>query len=53
MTKELAEIILREPTEAKILEEIRKQGMITMRQDGILKVLNGVTTIEEVLKETT
>ena len=53
MTKNLEEIILKEPSEAKIMEEARRQGMITMRQDGILKVLNGITTIEEVLRETT
>ena len=53
MTKNLEEIILKEPSEAKILEEARRQGMITMRQDGILKVLKGITTIEEVLRETT
>jgi type IV pilus assembly protein PilB len=52
MTKNLEEIILKEPSEAKILEEARRQGMITMRQDGILKVLKGITTIEEVLRET-
>ena len=53
MTKNLEEIILKEPSEAKILEEARRQGMITIRQDGILKVLKGITTIEEVLRETT
>jgi type IV pilus assembly protein PilB len=52
MTKNLGEIILREPSEIKIFEEARRQGMITMRQDGILKVLKGITTIEEVLRET-
>jgi type IV pilus assembly protein PilB len=52
MTKELGEIILKEPSESKILDEARRQGMITMRQDGILKVLKGITTIEEVLRET-
>jgi type IV pilus assembly protein PilB len=52
MTKNLEEIILKEPSEAKILEEAKRQGMITMRQDGILKVLKGITTIEEVLRET-
>jgi type IV pilus assembly protein PilB len=52
MTKNLEEIILKEPSEARILEEAKRQGMITMRQDGILKVLNGITTIEEVLRET-
>jgi type IV pilus assembly protein PilB len=53
MTKNLEEIILKEPSEAKILEEAKRQGMITIRQDGILKVLKGITTIEEVLRETT
>jgi type IV pilus assembly protein PilB len=52
MTKNLEEIILKEPSEAKIMEEAKRQGMVTMRQDGILKVLNGLTTIEEVLRET-
>jgi len=50
MTPQLAEIILRETSEAKILEEAKRQGMITMKQDGILKVLDGITTIEEVLR---
>ena len=35
-------------------QEIAKQavseGMITMRQDGFLKVLEGITTVEEVLR---
>jgi type IV pilus assembly protein PilB len=53
MTKELGEIILKEPSELKIFQEAKRQGMLTMRQDGILKVLEGITTIEEVLRETT
>jgi type IV pilus assembly protein PilB len=53
MTKELGEIILKEPSESKIFQEAKRQGMLTMRQDGILKVLEGITTIEEVLRETT
>ena len=50
MTSHLAEIILKEPSETKILEEAKRQGMLTMKQDGILKVLDGITTIEEVLR---
>lgn len=50
MTDELAELILKEPSEAKIAEEAKRQGMVTMKQDGILKVLEGVTTIEEILR---
>ncbi len=50
MTDQLSDIILKEPSETKIMEEAKRQGMITMFRDGILKALNGVTTIEEVLR---
>jgi len=50
MTDTLAELILKEPSEAKISAEAKNQGMITMKQDGILKVLEGITSIEEVLR---
>jgi type IV pilus assembly protein PilB len=50
MTDELADITLKEPSEAKIDEEAKRQGMITMKQDGILKVLDGITTVEEVFR---
>ena len=52
MTKELQEIINTGPTELKIEEEAKRQGMISLRQDGILKALNGLVRIEEVLRET-
>lgn len=50
MTSQLAEITLKEPTEAKISQEAHRQGMITMKQDGLLKVLEGITSVEEVLR---
>lgn len=34
-------------------EQACKDGMITMKQDGILKALKGITTIDEVLRVTT
>ena len=52
MTHELAEIISQGLSEAKIVREASNQGMTTMRQDGILKALAGMTTIEEVLRAT-
>ncbi|MCD6410781.1 type II/IV secretion system protein [bacterium] len=52
MTKQLEKIILTQPTEEKIQKEVKKQGMITMRQDGIIKALKGLTTIEEVIRVT-
>jgi type IV pilus assembly protein PilB len=48
-THQLGEIILKEPTESKIEQEAARQGMITMKQDGILKILDGITSLEEVL----
>ncbi len=50
MTKNLEKIILKEPSEATIREEADRQGMVTMKQDGMLKVLEGVTSLEEVLR---
>lgn len=52
MTPELGEIILKDLSESVLNAEGKRQGMISMRQDGILKALKGVTTIEEVLKAT-
>jgi type IV pilus assembly protein PilB len=49
-TRQLGEIILKDPTETKIEQEAVRQGMITMKQDGILKVLDGITSLEEVLR---
>lgn len=50
MTKKLSEIVLKEPDETKILEEAKNQGMTTMKQDGIIKVISGVTSMEEILR---
>ena len=50
MTDEFEKIILGTLSEAAMREEARRQGMITMFQDGILKVLNGLVSIEELLE---
>ncbi|MGC9046634.1 MAG: GspE/PulE family protein [Minisyncoccia bacterium] len=52
MTKELDEIISTGITETKLMEEAKRQGMVTLRQDGIIKALQGQISIEEVLRET-
>ncbi len=49
-TPALEKIILSSPSESKIQEEARRQNMITMRQDGIQKVLKGVIGLEELLE---
>lgn len=52
MTDELADIILKNPVESLILKTAQKQGMLTMTQEGILKVLAGETTIDEIIRAT-
>ena len=47
MTKELEHVILTSPSGEAIEKEARRQGMITMREDGILKVLAGTVGLEE------
>jgi type IV pilus assembly protein PilB len=37
-------------SEYKVREIAKTQGMVTMQQDGILKAIDGVTTVEEVLR---
>jgi len=51
MTPQLENIILKEPSEAAIREEAKRQGMTTMLQDGIVKALRGLVGLEEVKKE--
>lgn len=53
MTFELEQIILSQPSQEKLLAEAKRQGMITLQQDGIIKVLEGVVSLEEVLSITT
>ncbi len=42
-------IVLGEISEEALRRESQKQGMITLYQDGMIKVLKGVTSLEEVL----
>ncbi|MGB9848057.1 MAG: GspE/PulE family protein [Minisyncoccia bacterium] len=52
MTPSLEQVILTNPSEANLKAEAEKQGMVSLRQDGIIKALEGVVSIDEVLKET-
>ena len=49
MNKEIEEVILSGKVSEYVMQEIGiKNGMITMVQDGLLKALDGITTVEEV-----
>ena len=50
MTPELEQIVLEKVTESALEAALVKQGMITMKQDGIMKVLTGMCSLEEVLR---
>src|SRR3989344_2346129 len=52
MTPEVEEIIVSGPTLQKLTEEAKRQGMITLRQDGVLNALEGKVLIEEVVRGT-
>ncbi|MBI3120184.1 MAG: type II/IV secretion system protein [Candidatus Kerfeldbacteria bacterium] len=47
MTTRLQAIVASGFKAREVLDEARRQGMITMKQDGIIKALRGLTTIEE------
>lgn len=50
MTDQLSRIIMIEPTEDRILKEANRQEMVTIKQDGIMKILRGLTTVQEVFR---
>lgn len=50
VTDKIARLILVHETAQTIENQSISDGMITMKQDGYLKVLEGTTTIEEVLR---
>ena len=46
----IKELILQSATADDIEAQARKEGMLTMAEDGIFKAAAGLTTIEEVLR---
>ena len=53
VTPEIQDMILSKASTHKIYEVAAKMGMISMKQDGILKALRGETTIDEIIRVTT
>ena len=49
---DMEKFILTSPSIAALREKITKKGMITIYQDGLIKVLKGITTMEEVERVT-
>jgi type II secretory ATPase GspE/PulE/Tfp pilus assembly ATPase PilB-like protein len=50
VSEKITRMILGHETDQAIENQAVSEGMITMKQDGFLKVVEGITTIEEVLR---
>lgn len=50
VTPTIREIVMKNGTSDEIEAQARKEGMLTMIEDGIFKAVQGTTTIEEVLR---
>jgi type IV pilus assembly protein PilB len=50
MSKEIEELAANNPSEREIQEVAGKQGFLTLREDTMLKILRGTTTVEEAMK---
>ncbi len=52
MSETLKDMILTGASAIELREQAQKEGMITLRRSGCRKVLDGVTTVEEIVRET-
>jgi type IV pilus assembly protein PilB len=52
VTDPIRELIMDRAPLAKVRDQARKQGMLTLRQCAIRKLLGGVTTVEEMIRAT-
>jgi type IV pilus assembly protein PilB len=50
MTSTIKELVVRGAADSEINEQAKKEGMMSMIEDGIFKAAQGTTTIEEVLR---
>jgi type II secretory ATPase GspE/PulE/Tfp pilus assembly ATPase PilB-like protein len=48
--EEMEKYIVSNPTTTELQEKAIEQGMLTMGQDGVLRVVEGITTLEEVAR---
>jgi len=52
LSDKIKTLILDNLSYSKLQEQAKAEGMIAMKQDGLIKVLKGVTTVEEVIRVT-
>jgi len=52
MSPEIRRMIMQNASTDELRAQAIKEGMLTLRMDGLIKVARGITTLEEVIKET-
>ena len=50
MTPAIKDLIMKGATTQGIEDQAKKEGMLTMIEDGVFKAVQGITTLEEVLR---
>lgn len=50
ISERIAKMVVEKTSASAIQKQAMEEGMLTMKQDGFVKVLEGVTTLEEVLR---
>lgn len=50
VSQKISRLILEKAPSSDLEKQAREEGMITLKQDGYLKIIEGITTIEEVLR---
>ncbi len=50
VTEKISKLIVEKAAASSIQKLAREEGMLTMKQDGYIKVLEGITTVDEVLR---
>jgi type II secretory ATPase GspE/PulE/Tfp pilus assembly ATPase PilB-like protein len=53
MSSSIKDLIMKGSTVSEIEDQAKKEGMLTMLEDGVFKCVQGLTTIEEVLRVVT
>ncbi len=52
LSEMMAELILQEASTSAIAQQAQREGVLTLRQSGLRKVIQGITSLEEVLGAT-
>ncbi|MFH1012705.1 MAG: GspE/PulE family protein [Candidatus Peregrinibacteria bacterium] len=52
MDRDIEKLVLENASDDTLMEEAKKRGMLTLKQDGFIKALKGITTVEEVYRIT-